>query len=383
MNGIPSDTELVAIVRRVFRPGPGDRGVAFLVDLPDEACPDRPAWRWRRELSAAWAAALAADPPAPGMEARLFAYRNVGRANADLPARVVEYGAGPMPGDAAGLRGEEVALDDVLAAHGIVIAATEHSATAPLKNAARRIPFRAATMPGFSPAMVPALRLDQDEVNRRVAAACRAIDAACEARLAFRVEGGGGHLLVMDLRHNPAHASGGLFPEPGMVGNLPSGEAYVVPWEGAPGDPSRTAGTLPVQLGDEVVVYRVEGNRAVSVEPGGVAAEREAAAIVAEPAYANLAELGLGVLGDLGVGACGDLLLDEKLGLHVAFGRSDHFGGRVGPGDFTRPDAVVHIDRVYVPRIQPRVRVEAVDLVGPDGSASRVIERDRWVLPFD
>ena len=43
----------------------------------------------------------------------------------------------------------------------VTLSATELSATAPLKVATRASGFRAATMPGFSPAMVPALRLDQ------------------------------------------------------------------------------------------------------------------------------------------------------------------------------------------------------------------------------
>ena len=55
-------------------------------------------------------------------------------------------------------------------------------------------------------------------------------------------------------------------------------------------------------------------------------------------------ELGLGVLAAFGVKPIGKVLLDEKLGLHIAFGRSEHFGGRVGPGNFSSPDAVIHID---------------------------------------
>jgi len=93
--------------------------------------------------------------------------------------------------------------------------------------------------------------------------------------------------------------------------------------------------------------------------------EREA--LQAEPAYGNIAELGLGVLGDLGIEPTGVVLLDEKLGLHIAFGRSEHFGGQVGPEDFSRPEKVVHIDRVYLPQLQPDVRVVEVVLRMPAG----------------
>ena len=59
------------------------------------------------------------------------------------------------------------------------------------------------------------------------------------------------HEVVLDLRHRRATASGGMMVEPGNAGNLPSGETYIVPYEGeVAGDPSRTAGLLPVQPAD-------------------------------------------------------------------------------------------------------------------------------------
>jgi hypothetical protein len=65
--------------------------------------------------------------------------------------------------------------------------------------------------------------------------------------------------------------------------------------------------------------------------------------------------------------------LDEKLGLHVAFGRSDHFGGRVGPSDFSAPGEVIHLDRIYIPETQPRLTVLSVDLVYAGGVRETVI----------
>jgi hypothetical protein len=75
----------------------------------------------------------------------------------------------------------------------------------------------------------------------------------------------------------------------------------------------------------------------------------------------------------------GELLLDEKLGLHLAFGRSDHFGGSVGPGQFSAPERVVHIDRVYIPEVQPAIRVVAVDLEGVDGTREPLMRDGRYV----
>jgi leucyl aminopeptidase (aminopeptidase T) len=237
-------------------------------------------------------------------------------------------------------------------------------------------------MPGFRADMIPSLRLDYAEVNRRVEHLKALLDRAEGAAFRFGTPDGDCELYI-DLRHRTGHASGGLLPNPGVAGNLPSGEAYIVPYEGElDGDPSRTAGVMPVQFGTEMVRYRIEGNRALGVLSEGPRSLEEAAWLAREPAYGNLAELGLGVLAGFGVKPIGEILLDEKLGLHLAFGRSDHFGGQVGPAQFSSLDAVIHIDRVYVPETQPQVKVLAVDLVMP-GTPSLPLMRDgEYAIPF-
>jgi hypothetical protein len=93
-----------------------------------------------------------------------------------------------------------------------------------------------------------------------------------------------------------------------------------------------------------------------------------------------MAEVGIGVLGEWGVEAVGSTLLDEKLGLHIAFGRSDHFGGVTSPASFRNRERVVHIDRVYVESVQPRVRVRRVAFVYPDGSRETIMEDGAFVV---
>ncbi|MBI4913442.1 MAG: hypothetical protein HY823_11940 [Acidobacteria bacterium] len=377
-----SGAELEALVARVFQPGPADRGLAILVDLPDAQVADTPGWAQRRAMAADWCALLAGRT-GPGYAVRLVLYRNAHSNNGELPERAWIHGGGPLPAAAEALDpAASVPFPDIYAAHSMLIAPTHFSATAPLKIAARSHPFRAATMPGFGPEMIPALRLDYTEINRRVERLKTLLDHAEGAHLRFAHPGGTCE-LHLDLRGRTAHASGGLLPRNGVAGNLPSGEAYLVPYEGErPGDPSRSAGELPVQFGPEVVRYRIEGNRAVAVLSEGPESSREAALIRGEPAYANLAELGLGVLAAFGIKPIGSVLLDEKLGLHIAFGRSDHFGGTVGPAQFSSPDAVIHIDRVYVPEIMPAVRVRALDLLDAGGIAVPVLRDDAYVLDF-
>lgn len=362
--------ELAALVARVFVPTAEDRLLGVMIDLPDARVPDDPAWAARRAIALEWVQLLEAQAGELGYHTHLLLYPNVGTNNGDLPERCWVRTDGPVPQHADALdRAAAKSMGEVFDAHPMLLSLTKFSATAPLKVAARKHPTRAATMPGFTAGMIPALRLDYTEVNRRVGILKELLDRATGADLLFRHPEGEDR-LHLDLRHRTAHASGGLLPERGLAGNLPSGEAYIVPYEGErEGDPSRSEGVLPVQFGKgEVVRYRVSGNKAVEVLSRGPESRREAESIAKEPAYANLAELGLGVLAAFGIQPIGVVLLDEKLGLHIAFGRSEHFGGQVGPDAFSRPEAVVHIDRVYVPEEQPDVLAVSVDLRLDDGT---------------
>jgi leucyl aminopeptidase (aminopeptidase T) len=370
MNESLTAAELAALVRRVFVPTPEDTRLGVMIDLPDERVPDEPEWVERRAIAAEWVRLLRAQARSLGYETSLLLYPNVHTNNGELPDRCWTHTGGPVPQHASALHADAARpMAEVFDAYPMLMALTRFSSTAPLKVAARTHPMRAATMPGFSAAMIPALRIDYTEVNRRVDRLKALLDQAVGAECVFRHPGGDDR-LHLDLRHRTGHASGGLLPHRGVAGNLPSGEAYIVPYEGeVAGDPSRSHGVLPVQFGSEIVRYEIVGNKAVRVLSTGPESDREAALLAREPAYGNIAELGLGVLAAFGVRPVGAVLLDEKLGLHVAFGRSEHFGGQVGPSAFSSPEAVVHIDRVYVKETQPDVVAATVDLQFDDGSS--------------
>ncbi|MCP4290834.1 MAG: hypothetical protein GY780_03250 [bacterium] len=380
MNQSLTCEDLRLLIQRVFQPTDKDTGLAIIVDLPDERLADNEDWANRRAMAAGWFKALQSEKEALGLNNLTLAwFRNAGGNNADLPETWHSGDGETVYNHADEPTGEAQTFSDLFETCSMVLAPTQLSATAPLKVATRQAQetgngFRAATMPGFLPSMIPALRLDYELINKRVWTLKGLLDRANRADFIFDV-GNDTHELMLDLRHNGGHASGGLFPENGIAGNLPSGEAYIVPYEGnITGDASLSSGTMPVQIGDEVVLYKIEANKAVEILTTGPASEEEARHIKAEPAYANLSELGLGVLGDFNLKPTGSILLDEKLGLHIAFGRSDHFGGSVGPDDFSSPDAVIHLDRVYIPETQPDVVVREVKLSGPD--LDQVIIRD-------
>jgi len=377
-----SPQDLKQLVSSAFPRREGDRGLAILVDVPDPQVPDNERWNARRRMAKRWADGLEEVRGDLGLaEVSLIYYPNVHSNNADLPGAGYRWTGDPGTVDAAGLEtdGHPTPFETLFSDHQILLAPTEFSTTAPLKLNAKTYGFRAATMPGFSADMIASLRLDYGEINRRVLAVKEKLDEAAGAQVEFLVHGSF-HRLHLDLRHRTAHASGGFFPEPATAGNLPSGEAYIVPYEGERGEASRSSGTLPVQLEGEVVLYRIENNRAVEVLSMGPVSAAEADKIRSEPAYANLAEAGFGVLAAFGVKPIGEMLLDEKLGLHIAFGRSDHFGGSVGIKDFSSPEKVVHIDRIYIPETQADVQVRFVDLTFEDGRTERLMEAGDYTI---
>jgi hypothetical protein len=370
--------QLASLLHAAFALGPQERALALFIDLPDERLADSEPWLDRRAMALDWfRILLARQADLPFSRIVLCAYPHVGGNNNDLPERVIVC---RTPEEAAAIDGTEEALPAVLADTSVVLALTELSATAPLKLLAKEHGFRGATLPDFRRAMLPVLAIDIDDIHRRVMEFKDRLDRATSAVVVLAAAGRE-YRTVFDLRFRTAHASSGRMREPGTVGNLPSGEAYIVPYEGErEGEPSRTQGELPVQFGDEVVVYRIDANRAVAVLSNGAAADRERRLLADEPAYGNMAEVGIGVLGEWGIEAIGSVLLDEKLGLHIAFGRSDHFGGSTGPGAWRDRSRVVHIDRVYVSSVQPQVSVVAFTLEYPGGDTERIIASGRYTV---
>jgi hypothetical protein len=333
----------------------------------------------RRRIAAEWYALLGQHvAELPFAAVNCCAYENVGTNNADLPQAITlidsctRTSGGTMP--------KIEPLEGILRRSSVVLAVTELSATAPLKLLARRFSFRGATLPGFTRPMIPALGLDYEAVNARVMLFKTRLDRAERADLKLSAEGRRFESRF-DLRYRPGHSSGGILREDGVVGNLPSGEAYIVPYEGEqPGISSFTEGILPVQFKDEIVLFRLAGNKAVEVLSMGPQSEAQKKQLAEEPAYGNIAELGIGVLGEWGIEGVGSTLLDEKLGLHIAFGRSDHFGGTTSPASFRHPGNVVHIDWVYVPSVQPKIAVETLVLHYHDGTSEELMEAGRLIV---
>jgi len=374
--------ELTQLIHSVFPRFPDDHFLGILLDIPNSENEDNEDWKKRRIMAKEWAEIIRRNLNALDLDGvRLFIYPHVGSNNADLPeyAYLIRF---EMPSYAYELEelGLKISFKEIFTKIKLLLAPTEFSTTAPLKNAAREFNLRAATMPGFSQAMISTLKIDYTEVNRRVMLIKEKLDQAEAAKVQFKVNDQDEHEMFFDLRFRTAHASSGRFPERGTAGNLPSGEAYIVPYEGEKDTPSRTEGSLPVQIGNELVFFSVKENRAESADGEGSAAQSEQEHLLQEPAYGNMAELGFGVLEDFGISPIGEILQDEKLGFHIAFGRSEHFGGIVGPAQFSAPDKVIHLDRIYIPATQPKIKIHDLTLLYPDNNEENIIKEGKYLI---
>jgi leucyl aminopeptidase (aminopeptidase T) len=353
----------------VFAPVRGEK-CAVMVDLPTATCPDSDDWRQRREMAAEWRTGLEALGRKVGFEVLpLVRYAATGSNNANLP-REAEVGDRTVP---------MVSLLDSLS---LVLAMNHFSATAPLIDVCKRRPgadvFRAASMPGIEKRMEKtSLAADYSQVAKR----CRILKELFQGVDRAEVEFSTGHRCLFDLRHRICEADDGYLHRDKSddlpVINLPSGETFQVPYEGEkPGDPSRTAGDLPVGEGGETLVFRVEGNRIQEVKGEGPAAARYRTFFREDPVRGNIAELAFGC-NDRAV-VTGNVLEDEKAGFHWAFGRSDHLGGVTGVAEFKKPENVVHQDIVYA-RGNP-ITIRKAEMVTTGGKRTTVIRDGAYSL---
>ena len=362
----PPAAELEKLLIDVFNPQPGER-VLVMVDLPHGELTDYEGWTERREMASEWHSAFKGLESQLGITVHpLLTYPATGAHN------------GPLPEEGE-IEGQKVRFEKILEDSNILVSLTEYSATAPLIEYTQRFPnLRVASMPMVSRSMEEtALSAGYSELARKAHILAAKLDQAVGARVEFST----GHQMYFDLRYRDAHADDGQLhadKEGARVINLPSGEAYVAPYEGElEGEPSRTEGTIPVMLGDELVLGRVEENRIVEVIGDGPEAAEAREHLAMDEALRNVAELGLGC-NDQAV-VTGNVLEDEKvMGMHWAFGLSDHLGGTVGVDDFSDPTHVEHRDWVY-PQGGP-IEISSLILEYEDGMMEEIIRDGEYAV---
>lgn len=364
MNG---NLDLNNLILEVFSPEPGER-ILIMTDIPCEGVSDNGEWSKRRQMADEWRRTFEDLGTERGFDVHpLLRYPATGSGNADLP-RMGE------------MAGRPVSLLEAAADSTILVAMTEYSATAPLIRTFldRCEDLRVASMPGVTKAMEDtALAADYGEVARKGYVLEERLNRSISARIRFST----GHEVRFDLRYRRAGVDDGHLhrDKKGIrLINLPSGEAFKVPYEGeAEGEPSRTGGMIPVTLDGDLLLLSIKENRIVEVLGDSPLADEKCRYFSEEAARCNIAELGFGT-NERAVVRGIDVEDEKALGLHWAYGRSDHIGGTVGVNAFTDPSHVVHKDIVYS-RDTPLGVVSAV-LEYADGTEEQIIRENAYTL---
>lgn len=335
-----------------------DETLTILYDLPHDSIKDNKDWKDRREMADDWHKTLSKSKDRWSIVVNpVVTYLATGASNGDLPEK------GQMGG-------KEVDLEKVISESSIILIMPQFSATAPVKTIAKKSgKVRGGSMPGVGKFMEKtSLAADYALIQAK----CKEIAPIFEKAIGAEAVFSTGHKCYFDIStDNPVHRSDGYLHAEvagtiAAVCNLPTGEVYVVPNEKPD---SKTKGELPEKFKDELVVYTVKNNKIIDVKGDGPKALKMKDSFSRDPAWRNIAEFAIGCNDKAKV--CGNILEDEKAGFHWAYGRSDHFGGLIGPKDFISPSNVVHEDVIYAK--ESPIRCKQLDMIFPDGTKKTLI----------
>ena len=335
----------------VFAPKKGV-SVLFLYDTPHGKIKDSKKWIDRRKMAEEWYQIFRNMGEKEGYTVDIASFPATGLHNTSLPDDIIER----------------------VKKTNLIISLTEYSASHPLgivchkKNSITRC----ASLPLVEQRMEKtAFKADYTLVQKYTKVLKNLLNNSVGAHVSFST----GDTLYIDLRNRKACVDDGICQETGILINLPSGESYIPSYEAADDElsdfgESKTNGILPDYFGDEILKYHVLNNRITDIEGEGVKAEEMRRFFDENLSRRNIAELGIGCNPKAVV--TGNPLEDEKVpGLHIAYGLSKSFGGKI--------DSDMHRD-ICFPKGAP---VEATSLILIDENDKRTELINNDGLRFD
>ncbi len=362
-----SQSELEGLITNVFAPKGGER-VTLLNDFPSDPSKVDDNYLCRKEMVEQWKKTF----EKVGAERKftvegIITYEPTGKNGALLPELAQQAG------HTLNLTKRLDSLDE----KDIVVAITRYSATGPLDFRLEKggQNFRGTSMPGAHMNM-SAFKADYSLVASKARVLAQKLTEAEGAEVIFST----GDKMYFDLRGREGDPDDGYCQQPKKLINLPSGEAYVAPYEGKDESmgKSQTHGRIPVKYGKEMVVYHVENNRIVKVLGNGAKAKEMETFFAEDPTRGNIAELGLG---------CNDkaepiaeILQNEKIeGMHWAYGSNNHFkGGMVGPDDYRKKENSLHEDIIYG-NLMP-IGIKSIQLNYTDGKKEMIMMGGKYLF---
>jgi len=304
-----NNNECRRMFRDVFAPKYGEK-VLFLIDKPHGKIKDSIKWKSRREMAHNWYKVFTDMGKDIGFTVDLLDYKATGLSNKPIPQNII----------------------DAASKNNLIIAMTEYSASSSVKRICQKngTITRCASMPGVEKRMEQsAFKANYSVVFKYANAIRKMLDEAVGAKINFS----SGDEIFIDLRNRIANADGGKCTEAGQFINFPSGEGYIVPYEGIADEieefgKSKTRGILPDNQHGDLIRYKVKNNTITEVIGEGKEANKMRDFFNFNKTRRNIAELGIGCNPRAIV--TGNVLEDEKVGgLHIAYGTSLHLGGKV------------------------------------------------------
>jgi len=238
------------------------------------------------------------------------------------------------------------AVAAAMAASDVVVMPTSTSFThTSSRRAACKAGARVATMPGILPeTLMRSLNADYEKIAERTYEVSRLLSKASVARL----RSPSGTDITIPIKGIEAISSTGLIREPGSFGNLPSGESYLMPREGASEGVVVVDGSMAgigLLEGGETITLLVDGGFVTGIEGKQAARKLESLLEPFGRPGRNLAELGVGT--NHAARVIGAILEDEKVmgTVHVAVGNNKSMGGTI--------DVKVHLDGIiFAPTLE-------------------------------
>jgi hypothetical protein len=322
------------LIEDVFAPKEGEK-VVMLYDMPKDKSLHDENFLARKDMNHTWYEAFYELGEEKGFSVeKLISYEPTGSHGGHLPEKAIQ------DGQTIDLTKITKSWDE----RHIVTAISHYSATGPIFGLVPNQGFRAASMPGATMDMT-AFLADYKRVAKKATILAKELTKSKKGVVEFS----NGDKCTFDLRaKRHGHADDGCCQSPGQNINLPSGEAYVAPYEGKDKKlgKSKTKGTLPTYFGKELVRFKVNNGKIEKVLGKGRKTKELNKFFKADPARRYIAEFGLGC-NDKAV-LCGSILQDEKIeGFHWAYGYNAYLGGAIDIDDFKSKDNLVHQDIIY------------------------------------
>lgn len=271
-------------------------------------------------------------------------------ATKNFPECTVEFFTYPSVGKHGTYPGIEV--EEKMKAADVVIAITTYSLThTDARINACKAGARVASMPMFLPEMFyPGGPMAAD--YQRIADETKKIAKMLSEANRVHIKTETGTDLMFSLEGREGKIDAGIFRERGSWGNLPSGEAYIVPLEGT------ANGKVVVQVGwypdlKENMIFTFKDGYVVEISGGGEVGDRFRGLLALEKtgqpyvSRRNLAELGVGT--NPYAKRPDNVLEAEKIKgtVHIAIGDNSHMGGKVESDiheDFIIPRPTLTLD---------------------------------------